>query len=164
MNIKLYIRPTEVPIVQLPKEDKLFADPWWITLVRIDFNLNGVDYSIRPGFITNLGSVPKRLRHIVDPDDESLLAFIIHDYLYSKNVAGIAREDADKAMREIAIMCGQDKVEAYVTWIGVRLGGWTQFNKNEASFKRVSNNLIARICADNDYIPTKAEIENLLGK
>lgn len=162
MNIELYTKVHEVPIVQLPKGDKKFSDPWWQTLIRIDFNLNGMDHSIRPGFITNLGSVPKRLRHIVDTNDETLLAFVIHDYIYSKTVSGISRKDADRAMLEIAIMSGQDKIEAYIAWIGVRIGGWLAFKRGNASFKVIDRKLIAKICTDNDFFLSREEIEQLL--
>lgn len=153
MKFELHIGYDEVPIVQLRKRDK--SDPQlWINLTSIPFKVNGIDYSIRPGFITNLGSVPKLLRHIVDPADESTLAFIIHDYLYSITVSEVTRKDADLVLRNVAIACHQSKFEAYAAWIGVRVGGWANFNKFKVRHINVPESLLLRICEDNNYFPT----------
>jgi len=155
MDINLNTKPEEVPIVQLrPDKSKLIdKDPWWTNLTTIHFEINGVKHSIRPGFVTNLGSVPKLVRHIVDPSDESMLAFIIHDYLYSKSVTGISRKDADKALYKIALICEQDRLEAGLTWLGVRVGGWIPFKKFNSKYIAIKPELLQKVCEDNMFIP-----------
>lgn len=156
MDIKLFVTPDMAPIVQLPPDKSRFGDedPRWMTLTYIEFEINGVRHSIRPGFITNLGSVPKFVRHIVDPVDETTLAYVIHDYLYSKDPdINISQKDADKALYKIALMCEQDRLEAGAAWAGVRLGGWTSYKKSKPHYKKVSKDLLRKICEDNNFTP-----------
>lgn len=160
MDIKLITMNTEVPIVQLPKTDRK-SQQLWVPVVSIDFILNGIEYHIKPGFVTNLGSVPKIFRNLVDKADETTLAYIIHDYLYSKDAEGVTRKDADKTLYKVALMCKQTKFEAGLAWIGVRIGGWLKFKKNSASYTEVPKELINKICVDNNYKPTVKDLQQV---
>jgi hypothetical protein len=145
-----------VPIVQLKPDKSSLTDrdPLWITLVVIEFELNGVRHSIQPGFVTNLGTVPKLVRNMVDVSDESMIGFVIHDFLYAKNNRQfVSRKDADEALYQISLMCEQDRLEAGITWIGVRLGSWIKFAKHPAKFIPISKELLQKICDDNKFIP-----------
>lgn len=160
MKIELITKPEEVPIVQLRNPDG--NDQLWMNIATIEFILDGVKQSIKPGFVTNLGSVPKLVRHIVDPADESMVAFIIHDYFYGIGSTKYSRKKVDAIMKEVARACGQDRLESWLAWAGVRLGGRSKFKKNKLTFLDIPSTLLEKICKDNSYLPSLEDYPELM--
>ncbi len=133
---------------------KMYDGHLWQTLVRLTIHVDGVIISIAPGFVSNLGSVPKLGRCLVDTNDETLWGYLFHDYCYAKNGHPCTRAFADKLLLMMALHCGQDKPEAYLAYLGVRIGGSKKFKQKKAHFLPIDHELIDKICDDNNYYPT----------
>lgn len=76
-------------------------------------------------FHTDLGSIPWLLKVIPGfrPTDPGKRAFLVHDWLYRKQVED--RRIVDALMYSALIADGMARWQAYVCWLGVRLfGGW----------------------------------------
>jgi len=133
--------------------------PWdgrvWQTMTKIRFTINGRTYEIPAGYITDFGSVPKLLRCFVDTKDESILGYIIHDYLYGKGKKNrtetLSRAECDMVLLKITIQCGQNHLEALAAYLGVRGAGWVAYGKKANRFSQVDPDLIFQIIIDNDF-------------
>jgi hypothetical protein len=127
---------------------------WWQTVVRLSFVIDGEPFSIDPGYITNFGSIPKIARSIVDQADESLLGFIGHDFLYGDdNPTEYSKEEADEFLFVVSLSNGQDFFEAWFTRKAVTWFGDKHYKRSGNNFAPVAKELIAKICADNNYFP-----------
>lgn len=75
------------------------------------------------GFVTDLGSVPSKMRSFVDNDDESILGFIGHDILfYSDAPYKCSHHEANKFLYEIIRDSGQGWYTAQKTYWAVEAG------------------------------------------
>ena len=99
-----------------------------LTPITISFVINGSHraiFSVDVGYPTDWGSVPKKLRGLVDNDDIKMRSgFLCHDLLY--NLAGseeeyLSFEVAQAIMREVAIANGASKWTAWKAWFATRL-------------------------------------------
>lgn len=87
------------------------------------------------GFATNFGSIPRLLTLVYDPCE--YLAYVLHDYLYS-NIAvvtmidgttrAVTREEADNILFEAIQVEGMNKILAYPVYLGVRIGGKSNYH------------------------------------
>ena len=99
-----------------------------ITLGDLDYSvhIDGVLHTIRipAGFVMDLGSVPSKLRGVVDDNDQSTLGFILHDYLFKADCPyQFPRSVTDKILKRVIQSSGQHWYRAGKTWLGVFLGG-----------------------------------------
>jgi len=144
---ELVLRPARNP------RTNRYDGKWWKTLVKLVFIVDGEEIIIPPGFLTNLGSIPKFLRWLVDVSDQAILGYILHDYIYGLNGPDIPQRKADKALFRISRSDGRKKLEAQLTWLGTYLFGWTRYKKDFAVFKEVEKDIITAVCEDNDFYP-----------
>ena len=105
-----------------------YEDEWngkdRITLCDLWFRLSdNSTIKVPQGFVTDLGSVPERLRGFVDNDDESLLGFLLHDWVYKKGTTEYTRKQADEFLYEIIRGNGQSWWRSQKTYWAVRAGG-----------------------------------------
>ena len=105
MDVQLLTRVKDcviVPYVEYNRWDGVH----WITLTTITFSIDDKVYEIPPGFYTDMGSIPRLFRATIDRMGKSLIAFVIHDYLYGE-FSPFTRKQADKIMYEIGRYCGE---------------------------------------------------------
>jgi hypothetical protein len=108
---------------------------------------NGWTFTAQKGFISDGNSVPWLFRGIVPKFGRNTIAGIVHDWLYKagwvevyglvadpnlqsrKYMHNITRRQADIARLDFCRWCGDWWVSAYVSYIGLRLGGWMAWKR-----------------------------------
>ena len=125
MKVELITKPKDIALLHCdnPKTNK-FDGQWYMTLVEIRVSIDGTILTIPPGFVTDLGSVPKIVRNIVDAKDQSTLAFVIHDFIGKKGTLAVGRKTSDRILCSVARRSDQSKLEAVAAYWGTRIGGW----------------------------------------
>lgn len=95
-------------------------------------NVNGIQYTIPQGFITDLASVP-RIFWTIDPptDTRTISAAIFHDYLYSCP-NNLSRYKVDAIFYDALLLGGESRFKSFKYWLGVRLGGSEFFSDDIA--------------------------------
>ena len=165
MEIKLVTEFYETAVVPTINPDTHEYDgEWWMTLVGMSAVIDGQIVNIEPGFITNFGSVPKAARCLVDRTDQSLIAYVFHDYFYSKGTVECSRKYADRMLKKMARMCGQSDLESRLAYWGCRVGGHSAFKAHPAVFVKVEHTLIDKICHDNGYFPDPSTVMDEVNK
>ena len=129
----------------------MYDGRWWKCICNIRYEVNGEVHTIEAGYLTDFGSIPKLARVFIDRSDETLLAFVFHDYCYGKGKMKLSRKEADMAMRSIALDCGQDKFEINATYYSVRAFGKSKFKVHHNFFSPVDAMVVHNVCADNGY-------------
>lgn len=93
-----------------------------------DLQYENNDYIIRvyAGFVSDGGSLPRiswTLLGIFPFSPECVLAFFLHDFLYSSQL--LTRSQSDNLMREVlGIPPSCSKFQQWLMWIHVRIYGW----------------------------------------
>lgn len=100
----------------LPKPD------YWALKQPMVWRSGELETTIAEGFVTDLASIPRLLRNILDVDGRSREPAILHDWLYS--CQRTPREFADAMLRNALVSYGESFSTARVYWAGVRVGGW----------------------------------------
>jgi hypothetical protein len=100
----------------------------WVVLAGLLYLAkNGARFMVPRGFITDLASIPRLLRWLIDRDGESRQAAVFHDFLYCIHYQ--TRAEADALFLEALEACGVNRVTRYAMYLGVRSGGWVYWNK-----------------------------------
>ncbi len=121
----------------------------WLTLTKIRFAIDDKEYAIPVGFVTDMGSVPRIARMTVDRMGKSLVAFVIHDYLYaSDSTVAVERKVADEVLYQIGRFCGESWYTANKIYYAVRMFGWMA-NGEPNHFAGVSAITVLKIVEDN---------------
>lgn len=98
----------------------------------LDQGLNWIDgkaiVNVPPGFVCDLGSIPRLLWWWAAPDGVYRSAVIIHDWLYRQQTT--TRREADAIMYRVMRHVGVRPTQAWLMWAGVRLGGWIGWRQN----------------------------------
>ena len=95
----------------------------WQTLIDIVFEVDGIRYEIPSGFVCDMGSIPRAFRPTINRMGNSLVGFIIHDWLYCPTMP-LTRKQADMVLYEIGRAHGESWYTANKIYYGVRAGGW----------------------------------------
>lgn len=114
-------------------ELKATAEPdYWVVTAPLQWDEpDGQKIIVPEGFRTDLASIPRLFRNLpfLDPDGVSRRPAVLHDYLYSQQVA---RASADyklfKALREE----GASYATAWTFWAAVRCFGWHPYREDAA--------------------------------
>ncbi len=88
---------------------------------------NGVVYTVPMGQETDLASVwniPFASLFLAGRGNK---AAVVHDYLY--RTGKVSRKTADLIFKEALRSQGESRLIAWTMYIGVRLGGWTAYQK-----------------------------------
>ena len=106
----------------------------------LDYNKKNTYIIVPEWFITNLGTIPRLMLFFFSPT--KFLAYILHDYLYSKEGVIIyhrpkeddyhvpyTRKDADKIMREAIKVEGGLLLERNLIYWWVRIWGFLRYKK-----------------------------------
>ncbi len=87
-------------------------------------------FTIPAGFKTDLASIPGIIRWRHNPVGATILAAIVHDYLYrTVTQAWRGRKWADDFFLEIMAATNVEKQERLEVYYGVRAGGWASYQK-----------------------------------
>ena len=123
----------------------------WITLTDLVFRLKcGEMITIKSGFVTNFGSIPALVRPFLDRAGKSLRGFVAHDYSYGKDI-GLTRKEADNLLYELGREDGEGWWDSQMIYRGLRLGGWTHWQKAGIQFEKPGREVIEYIARSNGY-------------
>ena len=86
------------------------------------------DFVLPSGFSWNGASVPRAAQFIMPRWGENSLAFLVHDFLYSKVAPhDITRAQADQILYEDLLSLGVGRARAYLVYKTVRVFGASYF-------------------------------------
>ena len=86
------------------------------------------------GFVTDLASIPRGLRGILNVNGRSRKAAVLHDFLYCENK--LTRTECDALFYAALLAEGMNSALARTYWLGVRAGGWLYFGKRESGLNK----------------------------
>ena len=114
------------PVLQPAKDEKGVWDGIMWELAEdwtIEFKNKRVHLilTIRKGFRTDGGSIPKLFQNIISPLGVYLVAFLVHDALYATEY--LPRSEADWILLEILQELGATWWRRNEVWSAVRIGG-----------------------------------------
>ena len=112
---------SEPDLLILPEPD------YWAIRAPLTWEAPDFNITIPAGFITDLASIPRILRNVLDVDGRSRCPAILHDFLYS--CQRTTRSFADEQLRLALIAYGDTPAAARLYWLGVRIGGWVPWEK-----------------------------------
>jgi len=102
-----------------------------VLLRSLGYHVDTVARIAEKGFRTDLSSYPPLTRFIVR-FDRVAQAGIMHDKAYKDRFgdSSMTRRYADQMWREIAVsgITHANKTQAWISWLGLRLGGWVTWN------------------------------------
>jgi hypothetical protein len=78
--------------------------------------------TVPPGFVTDMGSVPRILWNVLPPIGPASQGFVIHDYLYTTQTC--LRSQADGVLFRAMKATKTHPVARWAIYVGVRVGGW----------------------------------------
>lgn len=103
-----------------------------------DFRLevDSVLHVVPKGFETDFSSYPWYSRVIVRFDRVDV-AGVIHDWLYYNG--DISRQESDDIWRKVAVAGhhGANPMQAWLSWVGLRLFGWYAWNQHRKREKKI---------------------------
>lgn len=100
----------------------------WLLLAALIFVSRIADrvFTVPAGFVTDLASVPRLPFVYLLTGGLGHAAAVLHDWLYTTHE--VPRDVADAIFREALVHCGVSKWQAYLMWLGVRVGGASSWN------------------------------------
>lgn len=105
----------------------------WIVLNDFEWKSEDAHVVVPRGFITDLASIPRPLRNLLDVTGSSREPAVLHDYLYchQRDADGnpVTRAWADGLFRRALADRGVSAVTRNLYWSGVRVGGWLYWGK-----------------------------------
>lgn len=105
----------------------------WVVEKDLVYFYEGTRIVVPKGFITDLASIPRPLRGILNVNGKSRKPAVLHDYLYCSKL--YERSVCDQIFYEALVSEGMNKLLAKTYWAGVRSGGWLYYNKREGLTK-----------------------------
>lgn len=97
---------------------------------RINYLFRNQSYEaiIPKGFTTDFGSVPKKFRSIISNVSKFNVAWLLHDYMYSKFCSiNISKSDADILLRRNLEYLGMSYVDRWIVYYSVKYFGKKRF-------------------------------------
>lgn len=111
--------------------------------------------TVPAGFVTDYASIPGMLRPYFEKKNKAYKApAIVHDWLYW---TGYDREKADDILYTAARESKVSKVDSYLIWAGVRIGGRAAWNQNSKERRAGYPKVIPTAFRDNDTWPMSWE-------
>lgn len=94
----------------------------------------GVRLVVPKYYITDLASIPRILRNLLNVNGKSRRAAVLHDFLYACATSKVhyrprSRGNADAIFYKALRSEGVGRVAATAYWLGVRAGGWITWRK-----------------------------------
>lgn len=119
-----------------PLSAKLTGDGrYWILLDELTYENpdSGESYTVPKGFATDLASVPQLFWTVLPPCDKYSPAAVVHDYLYTQQLAKCDRKCADKVMLDAMKSLGVSYVTRYAIYTALRVGGKSAWDNSRRS-------------------------------
>lgn len=119
-------------------EDAPYGDPIlrydartgvWHLLEDYDFNFLGHSFLVPAGFECDLSSVPRVVWSIMAPHELSIVAGLMHDWLYRSSHVPISRRKADWLFKEIMKNEGVKQWRWRAAYAAVRGWGHSSFQR-----------------------------------
>lgn len=100
----------------------------WVLLRPLTFRAaDGRAFTVPRGFVTDLASIPRLVRPVLDRNGRSRRAAVLHDFLYV--LQPVSRADADELFDEALESDKEPWWSRTAMYAGVRLGGWLYWNQ-----------------------------------
>lgn len=84
-------------------------------------------FTVFAGFVTDLASIPRALRWMLNPNGKSRRAAVLHDFLYTGQ--HLSRKDSDLLFLAALKADGVSLIQRQLLYRGVRMGGWMFYNE-----------------------------------
>lgn len=94
----------------------------WMLTSDLIWHSDTERYVVPRGFETDLASIPRIFRWLLNQNGNSRRPAVLHDYLY--RMQPISRAEADAIFRRALEVEGVILPGRWLYWLGVRLGGW----------------------------------------
>ena len=101
----------------------------WVVESELAYFHEGERITVPKGFITDLASIPKILRNILNVNGKSRKPAVLHDFLYCSKI--FEREIADYIFYKALLSEGMNSFMARMYWAAVRSAGWIYYNKRD---------------------------------
>lgn len=86
--------------------------------------VNDACYKVPSGYVTDGASIPRALWWLWPPyNTDSMIAAVLHDYMYSHLWREITKDRADLIFYETMLHCGASPLKAKLFYTAVRYGG-----------------------------------------
>lgn len=95
---------------------------YWVLLADLIWHSDTERIVVPAGFVTDLASIPRPLRGILQQNGVSRRPAVLHDHLYTTQSR--PRAEADEIFRRALAAEGMGGPGRFAYWAGVRLGGW----------------------------------------
>lgn len=105
----------------------------WVLLRDLIWD-DGWRIVVPAGFKTDLASIPRLFRWLLQQNGASRKAAVLHDHCYVTQP--FSRAKADELFRKALIAEGLSQAAALIYWIGVRLGGsiaWANYARRQCA-------------------------------
>jgi hypothetical protein len=114
----------------------VFLDPWECEVELLENNKRKIlKYNTSVGFISDKGSVPTKLRSIVDNDDpQFLIGFYIHDINYDCHYA--SRSNADQLLRAMGEYRGAGLYKRNKVYWALKIAGAKAYRDGKKNLNR----------------------------
>jgi hypothetical protein len=99
----------------------------WVVYSRLVYDRGHEQIIVPRGFITDLASIPKLFRGLLDVNDSHRKAAVLHDFLYC--LQGFTRKQCDDMFLEAMTSIGVPRYKRHLMYVAVRAGGWLIWNK-----------------------------------
>lgn len=107
----------------------------WVLVKPLRWDDGERAITVPAGFVTDLASIPRCFRGVLNQNGASRKAAVLHDYCYAawlydeRTGRGMTRAEADALFRRALAACGVGTLARRIYWSGVRLGGRRLFHK-----------------------------------
>jgi len=99
----------------------------WVVFQPLIYEGSLGQLTVPRGFITDLASIPKFMRGLLDVNDSHRRAAVLHDFLYCAQ--HLTRKQADDLLLEAMEAIGVQAWKRNAMYAAVRVGGWAYWNK-----------------------------------
>ena len=101
---------------------------YWQILEDLHYNTSYGRVIVPAWFVLDMGSIPRIVWRISHPlKYPEIIAFVLHDWRYSKKNNELTRKEADLEFFEL--LCINNKIKAYLFYYAVRLFWWFAYKK-----------------------------------
>lgn len=98
---------------------------YWVVISELIWDSPTEHIVVPRGFLTDLASVPKTFRNILDINGVARSPAVLHDWLYTSHLFDRGR--CDDLLYGALVSRGMSKLEADIYWQGVRVGGESHY-------------------------------------
>jgi hypothetical protein len=97
---------------------------YWVLLEPLIWD-SKLTVIVPKGFRTDLASIPRLFRWLLQQNGKSRRAAVLHDFLYRHHK--MSRKDADALFHTALTVEKVNPVGRWLYWAGVRAGGWIAY-------------------------------------